>query len=672
VAITVNPAPTVSMLNGNTSVCPGVMGVMYWVGNPNPNSTYTWMGTNGTVVSGQGTDTILVDWSTTPGVGIVSVVELTDLGCASDPVTLSVTINVLLTPVAPTGPDTLCANEAQGILYGTLNTPGSTYQWFAQGGTITGGNGTSTVTVDWSVTGPQVVLLWYEETSITIVDTCFGTSDTLAVFILPIPVTGAISGPAGICVSDTGTFSVANTPGSTYYWSISGGAILSGNGSNSVTATWSGSGTATLFVVETGTNGCTGDTVAFPVTVYALPAANAGSDVDVCIGQGVQLNASGGTGYQWTPATGLSNAFVPDPVATPAATTVYTVLVTDTNGCMNTDSVVVTVNPLPVISITPNSPVCIGSSIQLMAGGGTQYLWSPTGSLSNPGISNPVATPTVTTTYTVIVTDANGCIDSSTVTITVNPLPVVTVSSDTLICAGSSATLSASGGVSYSWTPAGSLNNPNVSNPVATPTMQTTYTVTVTDANGCTNDGQVTVSLNAQPQAAFLVDDADLAAATCAGYDGRLVNTSVDALNYVWIFQNGTTTTDFEPVVHFNLTGSNIITLVAINNICSDTAVVDFTSTAVQQVFDMMPNVITPNGDGNNDCFKFGNTIDLKECSEWMIFNRWGNKVFTGSPSQPCWNGRENNSGKELPAGTYYVVVVIDQESYKGTITLIR
>jgi gliding motility-associated-like protein len=346
--------------------------------------------------------------------------------------------------------------------------------------------------------------------------------------------------------------------------------------------------------------------------------------------------------------------------------------VTDTNGCRNTDEVQVTVNPLPVITLTPNSAICINGSIQLNASGGTQYLWAPAGSLSNATISNPVASPTVTTTYTVTVTDGNGCVDSAGVTITVNPLPTVTVSGDTIICAGSSVTLTASGGVSYSWTPASSLNNANVSNPVATPSSPTTYTVTVTDANGCTNDGQVTVNLNAQPQASFTVDDANLAAATCLGYDGRLINTSVDALGYQWIFANGSTSTDPEPIVHFNLTGSNLITLVAINNFCRDTAVVDFTSTAVAQVFANMPNVITPNGDGNNDCYKFGNTIDLKECSQWKVFNRWGNEVFSASPSQPCWNGKKDNTGADLPVGTYFVVVVIEDQSYKGTITLLR
>ncbi len=908
IVIHVNPAATVSGITGTVSVCPGINGVQYTITNPNPNSTYNWTITSGTLATGQGTATITVDWSATPGTGLVSVTEITADGCASNPVDLPVTINMLLTPVAPAGPTTLCANEAQGIIYNAFNTNGSTYTWFSNGGNVVAGNGTSTATFDFNVPGPQLVAVWYEETSTTAVDSCFGASDTLYIFINPIPVTSAITGPLGICVPDTGSFSVINTPTSTYAWNITGGTILSGNGTNAVTANWTGSGSAVISVVETDSLGCTGDTVSYTITINPLPAANAGPDVAVCTGQGVQLNASGGTVYSWTPATGLSatnipdpvaspttvtqyivtvtdangcinsdsvtvsvnalpvittsadtsiclndsiqisasggstyqwspanslsdpnvsspvagpintttytvvvtdqngcidssnvtitinplpvtsaitgpgavcendtttytvvntngstyswtisggnivsgdgtntvtavytaggvavisvletnsfgcsgdsvsfnvtvnplpaanagpdvavctgngtqlnasggvayqwspgaglnNPSIPDPVATPSSTTTYTVLVIDVNGCRNTDEVIVTVNPLPVVSITPNSNVCIGNSLQLNAGGGVSYMWSPATNLSSTTIPDPVTTPVSTIQYTVVVTDVNGCVNSDSVTVTVNSLPTAIAGGDTTICAGTTAFLSASGGVSYSWTPASSLNNSGISNPIASPTSITTYTVTVTDANGCSDDDQVTVDVNIQPEAAFTVDDSGLSSATCDGYDGYLINNSIDALNYVWQFPNGTTSTDVNPQVHINLSGSNLITLIAINNICADTTTVDFTSTAVSQIFDNMPNIFTPNGDGQNDCFDLGATIDIAECSVWQVFNRWGSIVFTSSSSRPCWNGKKDGTGEDLPAGTYFIIVKISGEEYKGSVTLIR
>lgn len=671
ISITVNPAATLSSISGTLSVCPGITGVQYWVNNPDPNSTYVWTVTNGTIASGQNTDTITVDWSSVSGTGTISVTEATSLGCLSAPVTISVNINTLLTPPAPAGLNILCANEAQGIIYTALNTSGSTYNWFAQGGVIASGNGSSTVTVNWNVAGPQTVLLWYEESSITAVDTCFGTSDTLSVTIQPVPVTGAISGGIDICVSGTGSFTVANTTSSTYNWIVNGGTIVSGNGTNTITANLTGVGTATISVIETNVFGCVGDTVSLPVTVHSLPAANAGDDVSVCIGQSVQLQASGGVSYLWSPAAGLSSDTIFNPIASPAVATNYIVYVVDNFSCANTDTVLVSVNALPVITLTSNSPVCIGNSIQLIASGGNQFQWSPAGSLDNPNIYNPVATPTATTTYTVVVTDQNTCVDSSVVTITVNPLPAITATGSDTICAGTSTTLTASGGVSYSWTPAGSLDNSTSANPVATPDVTTVYTVTGTDANGCSNTAQTTVDINVQPEASFTVEDS-LKSLTCNGYSGNLINTSQNALTYEWIFPNGNTSVNENPFVHLNLSGNNLITLIAINNICRDTLKSDFISTAIAQLFSKLPNIITPNGDGFNDCYEFGENINLKYCSEWEIRNRWGEKVFSGAPKKDCWNGNKENTGKPLPAGTYYIIVNVAGQSFNGTITLIR
>jgi gliding motility-associated-like protein len=672
--ISVNPAATLAGANGTLSVCPGVTGVLYWVTNPNPTSTYTWTVTNGTIVSGQNTDTIVVNWPVTSGSGLVSVFEVTDHGCMSPPFNLPITINVFLTPVAPTGPTTLCALQAQGQIYTTLFTNGSTYSWFTQGGTIVSGNNTNTVTVDWTVPGPQTVLLWYQETSITSVDTCFGSSDTLTITINPSPGTSPITGPAGICVLDSGNFSVTNTVSSTYNWSISSGTILAGNGTNTISASWTGGGTATISVVETNSYGCVGNAVSYNVSVHPLPNADAGLDTSVCIGQGVQLGASGGVIFSWSPAGTLSNANSQNPIASPTSATTYTVLVTDTNGCKNTDSVLVAVNALPVITLTPNSPVCIGNSIQLNANAANAntYIWSPAGTLSNTNIFNPIATPTQTITYTVIVSNNNTCVDSAHVTITVNPLPTIVASTDTTICAGSSATLVANGGTSYSWSPASSLNSSTASSPVATPQSQTTYTVTGTDANGCSNTDQVTVLINPQPQASFKIDDANLAALTCSGYTGILINTSTEALNYLWQFPDGTTSTAIDPQVQLNLSGNNTITLTAVNNMCNDTAVVDFASTAIGQLYSKLPNVFSPNGDGINDCYDFGKTFNLDNCSSWEVFDRWGNKVFQSSSAHPCWNGKKDGTGKDLSDGTYYIIVKIAGQTYHGSITLIR
>ncbi|MFN5323822.1 MAG: gliding motility-associated C-terminal domain-containing protein, partial [Bacteroidota bacterium] len=671
VSVAVNPGATANIINGNTSVCPGVTGVLYWTPNSNLNSTYTWVVNGGVIVSGQGTDSILVDWSSTSGIGTVSLIETTIDGCQSPtPISLNVTINIILTPATPTGPQTLCSLQSQGIVYTALNTPGSTYTWTAIGGTIVGGQGSNSVTVDWSVQGPQTVYLYYEENSTTSTNVCFGTSDSITVTINPSPNTSAVTGDQDVCIGEAGAYGVTSTNGSSYTWNVAGGNLTSGNGSATINTSFPQAGNATISVIETNSYGCVGNAVVLPVVVHELPLANAGPDQSICIGQSAQLNATGGNTYQWSPATGLNNTGINNPVANPNSTTSYIVQVTDQYGCKNNDTVQVAVNPLPTITVTPTSSICIGSSIPLNATGGTSYAWTPAGSLSNASSSSPSASPATSTVYTVVVTDQNGCVDSANVSITVNSLPVATANGDTTVCNGSSVAFSAGGGISYSWSPATNLNNPNINNPIATPTSATTYTVIVTDQNGCTDSEEVIVSLNDVPTASFSVDE-NVTTASCKGIEAALINTSENAFNYYWTFPDGTVSTETNPTVSLGLTGT-VITLVAQNNICYDTLTLNFDAPLLDVLFENLVNVFTPNGDGKNDCFELGEKFDFDGCSAIQIFNRWGRPVFTSGPGKYCWNGKTENTGEDLPAGTYYITVTITDKSYKGTISLIR
>lgn len=216
----------------------------------------------------------------------------------------------------------------------------------------------------------------------------------------------------------------------------------------------------------------------------------------VCMGDCTTLNAmfqssppcSGNVSYTWSPSSGLSNPNISNPVSCITASTSYTVVACClSTGCCDTAFITVTVNPNPVVSVSGNTMICTGQCATLCASGGVYYSWNPAGQTT----ACITACPTVTTTYTVIVTDANGCTNSGNVTVTVNPLPVVTVSGSGTICTGQSATLCVSGGIfSYSWN-----TGPTTSCIVVSPTVTTTYSVTVTDANGCTNAAMVTVTV---------------------------------------------------------------------------------------------------------------------------------------------------------------------------------
>lgn len=670
-AVTVNPAATVNGITGTLSLCPGVTGVSYWVNNPNPSSTYFWTINNGTLNSGQGNDSVLVDWSNISGPGSVTVIETTDLGCSSDPVVLPVTINAILTPAAPTGPTGLCANQAQGQIYSTLNTPGSTYNWFATGGNIVSGNGSSTVTVDWTTAGPATVALWYEETSVTVDTVCFGISDTIYVNLSPVPNTSAITGASASCINDTIAFTVVNTAGSTYNWSITGGSVLTGNTTNNISAIWNTAGTATVTVTETNSFGCTGNPVTYNVTINPLPVVSAGSDVTICYGDSTTLSASGGVNYNWSPSTGLDNATIANPTAFPQATTLYTVYVTDGNGCENNASVTVFVNPLPIVSAGSNAAICIGSSTTLNATGASTYVWSPGTGLSDPLISNPVANPVTTTLYTVVGTDQNGCHNTSQMTVTVNPLPTAVASTDTILCNGSSITLSASGGIQYQWSPTTGLSNPNISNPVAGPGSPTTYTVVVTNANGCTDDEDVFVDINPQPVANFEIDSLGRRI-NCDGINVKLVNLSTDALGYEWNLGDGTTTTNDNPFHQYTFGAQVNIVLIATNNGCADTMTMHVNFGDLSDYLKGLPNTFTPNDDGINDCFELRKRLEFAECSTWKVYNRWGELVFESEGTEHCWNGKKNGDGDPCPEGTYFYILKVKDAAYRGSVMLIR
>ena len=236
--------------------------------------------------------------------------------------------------------------------------------------------------------------------------------------------------------------------------------------------------TSTAYTVSsTNATGCT-NSDQVQVTVNPLPIVNAGSDQSVCAGTAVTLSASGATSYAW------DNNVMDDIAFTPTTSGTYTVTGTNVNGCVNTDQVVVTVNALPTVNAGADQSVCAGTAVTLSASGASAYAW-------NNNVSNAMAfTPTTSGTYSVTGTDANGCVNLDQVLVTVNPLPTVNAGADQSICKGAAVTLSGTGATTYAW-------NNNVSNGVAfNPIATATYSVSGTDANGCTNADEVIVTVN--------------------------------------------------------------------------------------------------------------------------------------------------------------------------------
>jgi gliding motility-associated-like protein len=264
------------------------------------------------------------------------------------------------------------------------------------------------------------------------------------------------------------------------------------------------------------------------------------------------------------------------------------------------------------------------------------------------------------------VSNAAGCLASDTFNLTVHALPAVQAMPDTVVCDGQSLQLSVTGAANYIWSPATYLNDPLLSNPVATPVGDITYTVTGTDVNGCTATDQLSLQIVAAPVAAFTF----VADIGCNGIRLTTDNQSTGATAYQWNFGDGSTSGEAEPVHFYLQSGIYNIQIVAINAGCNDTAV--YAGVALSNASaDSIPNIITPNNDGKNDCFIIRNSNLFTGCYRLNIYNRWGSKVYETSDALSCWNGVSDNN-EALPEGTYFFTVDVGAISRQGAVTIVR
>ena len=406
---------------------------------------------------------------------------------------------------------------------------------------------------------------------------------------------------------------------------------------------------------------CGIDTVAVFVEVF-LPNIGIIADDTICRGQSSQLNASGGVSYNWTPSSSLNNSLVNNPVATPFNTIIYSVDITDINQCVwDTFMTVVVDTNLPTAIASPDVDICKGDTTPLFVTGGRTYQWLPASSLSNPTDSITLAFPLVTTTYTVGSTNSCGtAYDNVVVTVlNVNALIV----DDTSVCIGEKVNLWVMGGVSYWWEPSYLVSNPssNIIQPtVYSPTL---FTVNVVDANGCNTDLSVFVDTLPIP---FINLDETLSAGI---YTFAEINPVTNGVLYSWTPAEGLNCTScLSPIASSGLTTTYTLTTWTENGCVNNKNV-----TVLFQGILFVPNSFTPNGDHDNDIFyAYGtNIVEF----EMMIFDRWGEKLFTSDNLDTGWDG--TYKGELVKTETYvwkinYKDVQHNSEVLIGTVTLLR
>lgn len=321
------------------------------------------------------------------------------------------------------------------------------------------------------------------------------------------------------------------------------------------------------------------------------------------------------------------------------------------------------VNALPATTANNNGPICEGDNIILTATGGTLYSWTgPAGFISSVSPATLVnATVANSGKYFVNVVNAEGCIRKDSTIVLVNMSPIATASFDSiLICEGEIVALSASGGDAYSWNPAGTLENPTTSNPIATPLASTRYQAVVSNQAGCSDTVFVKVNV-----AQFPVANAGPDKLIFSGQTVQLTATASSNTTYHW--SPATFINDISVLQPFVNPPRDLPYILEVSSICGTDA--DTVQVKVFKDLDI-PNAFTPNGDGINDNWNIP-AIGVHPAFEIRVYGRFGQLVYFAKNAMQPWDGRLK--GSPLPMGVYFYQINLNGErNVKGSIMLIR
>lgn len=404
--------------------------------------------------------------------------------------------------VQPSPDVVTCSNTPVQI--GIAPVPGFFYAWSPSGGLDNDSIAQPTLTMANS-TGVNVV---YQYILTATAGTCID-KDTILATIFPGPLANA-GANVTFCTGFAGTIGVPATAGDVYSWSPATGLSSTTVANPQVTTTNPGGTPITVTYVLNVTNASLGcpqsDTVT--VTVSPITPTNINNYNPMCQDAGnLFLFGSTPFGGSYSGPGVTGSTFNPN-AGGPGSYYIYYTF-TNTFGCVNIDSSLMTVYPLPTVDPGATLNVCIGGDVPMSATGSSNIMswsWSPTSFLNDPTIPNPTAVnpnPPGIYVYTISVVDSNTCTFDTTKTIIVNALPPVSAGSDISVCIGNSVNINGSGASVYVWTPTTDLSDPNVPNPVSSTLSTITYTLTGTDINNCVNSDAMTVNVNPLPVMGF-------------------------------------------------------------------------------------------------------------------------------------------------------------------------
>lgn len=345
---------------------------------------------------------------------------------------------------------------------------------------------------------------------------------------------------ADVCQSVPASFTdlSVSTLGAINQWSWNFGDGNTDNTQNP-THNYSTPGAYTVTLVSQTDLGCK-DTTQKGITILASAHADFSFSDPVCESSSVHFinnSTPSSADFNWNLGNSTSSTTASPTVSYAPGTYQIKLLVTMGGNCPDSLSKPLTVHPDPVINISNDTAVCPGASVPLAAHDGTSYVWSPTLGLSDPNIANPVASPAApnAATYSVTVTNQFQCTATGSVTVSFYAPAQVSAGIDTSVCLNpgsyrDSVQLTASGSLNYLWSPAISLNNAAIANPVARPSANTTYVVIGTDVNGCRASDSVIIYV-LDPMLNVIIDNEE---GICPGDTAYLNVVNQGASDYSW------------------------------------------------------------------------------------------------------------------------------------------
>jgi gliding motility-associated-like protein len=454
------------------------------------------------------------------------------------------------------------------------------------------------------------------------------------------------------CEGEQLSLSVPPVSGNAYYWVLNGDTVSSVG--NQYLLTDLVSNQTGMYYAYYYANGCASLSDSSDISILESPQFEfTTKDTSICGNTPYLLSAASVTevSYLWQDASTQASYLV-------SSSGEYWVTLTNDIGCSSSDTVNVLYKPYPISPIISGDvSVCDGSNLDLNSNNenGVIYNWN------GPGFSNTGASISITNASTsnegsyTLSASLDGCIspDIATVNVIIQSLPLVELGENQNICAGNFISINGPDGMTtYSWS--------NGSNTQSALLPDGSYTLTITDANGCENQDAITIT-EGGPTASFISDP------TTGSQTGNTVTfTDVSQgspISWNWNFGDNSGSSNQNTTHVFENQGVLTISLIVTDAAgCSDTTSREFTVSNSVEV----PNSFTPNGDGKNEFF-FIKGLEAFPNSKLTVLNRWGNEVYSSNDYTNSWNA------EKLPDGVYfYILDLANNEFIKGDVTILR